>query len=129
MLAMGSVFFAIAALHFWWAITESRLSKAFLGICFLGLGVRNLIIWTSYRTGRWQIEWDGSHVRIRNGDHIDYEGDVSDMHQVEQDGRGYFLYPTKDTVFRLSRGRTCDAFEAVLDNQQEAQQGMSGNRR
>lgn len=126
MLAIGAGFFTIAVSHFWWAISESRWPKVVFGLCFLVLSVRSLIIWNSYRTSRWQIEWEGCHVRIRDGDHIYFEGDVSDMYQVKQDGRGYFLYLTKDTVFRLLRGRTCDVFEALLDNQEEAQQAMSG---
>jgi hypothetical protein len=121
MLTKSAVFSASAAFHFWWALSESRWLPAISGLIFLGVGVQNLITWTSYRRGRWQIEWDGCHVRIRNGDHIDYDRDVSGIHQVEQDGRGYFIYPTRDTVFRLRRGQSSDSFEALLDNRQEAQ--------
>ena len=118
----SALYTASSALQFWWALSDSRWLPAISGLIFLGLGVQNLIKWVSYRRGQWRIEWDGCTVRIWNGDQIEFDGDVSGMHQIDQDGRGYFLYPTKDIVFRLRRGQSCDAFESVLDRIQEAQQ-------
>ena len=125
MLTKSAVFFVSATLQFWWALSDSKWLPAISGLIFIGLGVRSLITWVSYRRGRWQIEWDGCHVRISDSDRIDYDGDMRDFHLVEQDGRGYFLYPTRDTVFRLRRGHSGEAFEALLNNQQEAQQASS----
>ena len=125
MLAKSGVFFASAALQFWWGLSENRWLPAASGLILLGLCVQSLSTWVAFRRGRWRIEWDGCHIRIWDGEQIDYDGDVSGMHQVEQDGRGYSLYPTKDNVFRLRRGQSSDAFEALLNNQKEAQQAAT----
>lgn len=118
MVAVGALFFVSAFVHLWWGFTEAKWLPGILGLGFLGWSVQYLRRWASFRRGRWKIEWDGSQVRIWDGDQVDYAGEVGAMHRVEQDGRGYFLYPTKETAFRLRRGRSSEAFEALLDRVQ-----------
>ena len=127
LLTKGLLFAAGSAFSFWSAVSRGNYMAAFAGTMFLGLSVWNLVSWTSFRRGQWRIDWDGHNARIWNGDQIDFDGDVSGMYQIDQDGRGYYLYPTRDTVFRLRRGHTSDAFEALLNNIQEAQQDAPSN--
>jgi hypothetical protein len=120
LLTKALLFATGSAFSFWSAVSRGNYMAAFVGTMFLGLSIMNLILWISFRKGHWKIEWDGSHVVIKNGNHIDYDGSVSGMHQVDQDGRGYFLYPTKNIVYRLRRGQSSDDLDAVLDKAQEA---------
>lgn len=95
------------------------------GLLFLGFGIRNLITWLAFRRGIWTIEWVGTKVCFVDRGEIDYQGDLSGLDRIDQDGRGYFLYTTSDTVFRLRRGRSSPELEATLDRIQAAQSAAS----
>lgn len=87
----------------------------------LRAGRLSLKTWMGFRRADWRIPWNGSHVQILDRDHLEYEGDLAELHRVEKDGRGYFLYPTPETVFRLLRRRRSSAFEAALDRIEDAE--------
>ncbi len=103
------------ACYFFFYLPDRRWFQWIFGLVLLAKGLRCLSQWWLFRRGRWRVEWDDSRVRILEDEEVCYDGNLCGMHAVDKDGRGYFLYPTRDTVFRLRKGRSSAEFEARLD--------------
>ena len=126
-LALSILPIACAAFYLRSALSRDSLWPALAALLFLVVGIRNAMIWFSFRSGRWLIEWDGSHIRIKNGSIIEFDSHVADLYRIDQDLRGYYLYPSRDIVYRLRRGSSSTDLETRLDKIQEAQQGAPSN--
>ena len=72
--------------------------------------------WRSYRRGAVRLRWKDTHVQILDKDKIQYDGDLSGFHHIEQDGRGYFLYLSEKRLYRLRRGDASPELKAILDS-------------
>ncbi len=87
---------------------------------FLALGICQLVRVLKSNTRGWVVEWDAQRLRIFNESTTAYDGPPEGMHLIDQDGRGYFLYPTRSCMFRLRRGKSSPELEAWLDRAQRA---------
>lgn len=90
-------------------------STSWVGVILVFSGLHFFRKWLRAGEGDWFLDWDQSHIQIHDGGNIAFEGDVSTLYRIEQDGRGYFLYSTRDAVFRLYRGKSSAEFERILD--------------
>jgi hypothetical protein len=82
--------------------------------CFAVNGIIRFLQWFKPRRGHWLLFWNGSRIRITNGSHVDYEGDLDSMYLIDEDGMGYFLYPTAAVVYRLKRKDSGPELDALL---------------
>lgn len=89
--------------------------NTFLGVMLVFSGLHFFRKWLRAGEGDWLHDWDQSHIQIHDGGNIAFEGDVSTLYRIEQDGRGYDLYLNRDVVFRLYRGKSSAEFEKILD--------------
>jgi hypothetical protein len=116
---------AAASTQLWLSFSTQHWLPAFGALCFAIAAFDPFTKWLAYRRGTCRIQWEGTHIQILDRGRIEYDGDLAGLHQVDQDGRGYFLYLTSKVVFRLRRGRSNPRFEAALDRIQEAEQGVA----
>lgn len=118
-LVSACLLLAASAYYFWWGISDERHGPLMGAVLFLIAGCMHLWRWLSYRSGAWQIQWEGFHVRILDHGRIDYEGELAGLESIDQDGRGYFLRIAGGIEFRLRRGDSTAEFEALLDKCQQ----------
>ena len=110
------VFLTFGGFQLWRTNEEKNWDPAIFGLLFIIAGLASLRTWHNDRKGEWRIQWQGSFIQILDGDRLEYEGDLAGLHRIDQDGRGYLLYLTSETLFRLRRGQSSAALEALLDS-------------
>ena len=113
-LTMFFIFLLMSGSHWWAWLGRSRWIDGLAGALLLCGSLFCLWKWISNRRGSWRLYWKDAHILISNGRCVDYDGDVSGLHLIEEDGRGYFLYPNPKIVYRIRRKDSCPELDALL---------------
>ena len=98
-----------------WSIAEKRWPMSVVALMFSVMGMADLRTWLSFRRGVWRLEWEGPRFRILERGQTLFDGHLSEMHRIDQDGRGYFLRPEINTIYRISRKSIRADLEGILE--------------
>jgi hypothetical protein len=107
--------FLFTSLTRWWAwLVSSGWIDGLSGALILGGCLFCLWKWISIRRGSWRLHWEDAHILISDSNCVDYDGDVRGLHLIQEDGRGYFLYPNPEIFYRIRRKDSCPELDALL---------------
>jgi len=107
----------LAAIVLWGFIA----SPNFLRHCGTTLQITISVIWLfaahwRFRRGNFELRWDDQHAQILNHGAIVFDGKFAEMALIDQDLRGYYLYPLNhNDVYRLKRSFVDAELQQALD--------------
>ncbi len=84
------------------------------GVLLSGCGIWLLWYWIAPKRGKWWLLWEDFQVRITDGDRVEFGGDARDLHLIQEDGRGYLLYPNPNIAYRIRRKDSCPELDALF---------------